>query len=202
MRLAETLKNKFDMSLGLPSPNGADIDAKEMPLSDMIPYTVHYDDETVITKDDGLVQVIKVEGLYFESLSTQQIKQFERQRNTILRTIANSDMGIYVHLIRRKVDDYPDGQGDTWFSRHFNQAWRERYKKRSFFKNEIYISLVRNRFRQGAPGLLDRLFSVVSGKKVTEEDLETFEAQAKDIHEAADLLVQTLSEYGARRRGL
>lgn len=199
MRLADTLKEKFDMSLALPSPNGADIDAKEMALSDMIPYTVHYDDETVITKDDGLVQVIKVDGLYFESLSAQQIKQFERHRNTVLRSIANSDMGLYVHLIRRKTDDYPEGEGETWFSRRFNQAWKGRYAKRSFFKNEIYISLVRNRFRQGVPGLLDRIFSLVSGKKVTEEDLETFETQAKDIHEASDLLVQTLSEYGARR---
>src|SRR5690625_7910043 len=113
MRLADTLKEKFDMSLALPSPNGADIDAKEMALSDMIPYTIHYDDETVITKDDGLVQVIKVDGLDFESLSAQQIKQFERHRNTAMRTIANSDMCLYVHLIRHNTSHYPQNQGKT-----------------------------------------------------------------------------------------
>ncbi|MEN9119347.1 type VI secretion protein, partial [Xanthomonas euvesicatoria] len=90
------------MSLSMPVPEGADADAKEMALSDMIPYTVHYDDESVITKDDGLVQVIKLDGLYFESLTAEQIKQFERRRNTVLRSIANSDRGVYVHLIRRK----------------------------------------------------------------------------------------------------
>ncbi len=199
MRLVEVLKEKFDMSLSMPVPEGAAADAKEMALSDMIPYTVHYDDESVITKDDGLVQVIKLDGLYFESLTAEQIKQFERRRNTVLRSIANSDRGVYVHLIRRKVNLYPAGEGGTWFARRFNQAWRERYNKRSFYVNEIYISIVRNRFRQGAPGILDRAFSLLSGSKVTKEDLESFEAQAKDLNEAANLVVQTLSGYGARK---
>ncbi|MGD3274004.1 type VI secretion protein [Xanthomonas citri pv. citri] len=187
------------MSLSMPVPEGADAAAKEMALSDMIPYTVHYDDESVITKDDGLVQVIKLDGLYFESLTAEQIKQFERRRNTVLRSIANSDRGVYVHLIRRKVNLYPAGEGGTWFARRFNQAWRERYNKRSFYVNEIYISIVRNRFRQGAPGILDRAFSLVSGSKITKEDLESFEEQAKDVNEAANLAVQTLSGYGARK---
>uniref|UniRef100_UPI0030ED30CF VirB4 family type IV secretion/conjugal transfer ATPase n=1 Tax=Xanthomonas citri TaxID=346 RepID=UPI0030ED30CF len=164
-----------------------------------IPYTVHYDDESVITKDDGLVQVIKLDGLYFESLTAEQIKQFERRRNTVLRSIANSDRGVYVHLIRRKVNLYPAGECGTWFARRFNKAWRERYNKRSFYVNEIYISIVRNRFRQGAPGILDRAFSLVSGSKITKEDLESFEEQAKDVNEAANLVVQTLSGYGARK---
>jgi len=199
MRLADLLKEKFDMSLSMPAPEGADADGKEMALSDMIPYTVHYDDETVITKDDGLVQVIKIDGLYFESLSAEQIKQFERRRNTVLRSIANSDMGVYVHLIRRKVNQYPAGEGGTWFSRRFNAAWRERYNKRSFYANDIYISIVRNRFRHGAPGILDRAFSMMSGARITREDLESFEEQAKDIHEASNLVVQTLAAYGARK---
>jgi type IV secretion system protein VirB4 len=136
MRLADVLKAKFDLSLSMPTPQGADADAKEMALSDLIPYTVHYDDESVITKDDGLVQVIKLDGLYFESLTAEQIKQFERRRNTVLRAIANSDRGVYVHLIRRKVKRYPPGEGGTWFARRFNQAWRERYHQHSFYVNE------------------------------------------------------------------
>lgn len=199
MRLVDVLKEKFDMSLSMPLPDGAAIDDKEMAASDMIPYTVHYDDETVITKDDGLVQVIEIDGLYFESFSAEQIKQFERRRNTVLRSIANSDRAVYVHMIRRKVNQYPEGEGETWFSRRFNAAWRERYNKRSFYVNKIYISIVRNRFRQGAPGLLDRVFSLVSGAKASTEDLESFEEQAKDLNEAANLVVQTLSGYGARK---
>ena len=199
MRLANALKNAFGISLGMSAPQWAGADAREMALSDMIPYTVHYDDESVITKDDGLLQVIKLDGLYFESLNAEQIKQFERQRNTVLRSIANSDRGIYVHLIRRKVQTYPAGEGGTWFSREFNGAWKKRYEQQSFYANEIYISIIVNRFRQGAPGILDRAFALLSGTKAEEIDMHRFEDQAKDLNEAADLLVNTLSGYGARK---
>ncbi|WP_208457027.1 type VI secretion protein [Caballeronia zhejiangensis] len=199
MRLVDVLKEKFDMSLSMPLPGGAALDDREMAASDMIPYTVHYDDETMITKDDGLVQVVELDGLCFESFSGAQIKQFERRRNTVLRSVANSDRGVYVHLIRRKVNQYPEGDGGTWFARRFNAAWRERYEKRSFYVNKIYISVVRNRFRQGAPGLLDRIFSLASGAGPSAQDLESFEEQAKDLNEATNLILQTLSGYGARK---
>lgn len=39
----------------------------------------------------------------------------------------------------------------------------------------------------------------MSGSKITKEDLESFEEQAKDVNEAANLVVQTLSGYGARK---
>jgi type IV secretion system protein VirB4 len=199
MRLAKLLKEKFDLSLSLPTPNGADVDASEMALSDMVPYTVHYDDETVITKDDGLVQVIKLDGLYFDSLSQEQVKLYERRRNTVLRSIANSDRGIYVHLIRRKVSDYADGEGSTWLSREFNRAWKQRFENKSLYINEVYISIVRNRFRRGAPGLIDRIAAHLSGNSIVKDDVESFEDQSKDINEASNLLVQTLAEYGARK---
>jgi len=199
MRLANFLRKKFDIEITAPFPDGAKQDTDEMSVSKMIPYTVHYDDNTVITNDDGLVQVIKLDGLYFESLSASQIKQFEHQRNTVLRSIANSDRGIYVHLIRRKFNSYPAGEGRAWFSQLFNAAWRRRYQEKSFYINEIYISIVCNRFRQGAPGLIDRLFSGIAGNKHAPENLDSFEKQAKDIYEASNLLLNALSDYGARR---
>lgn len=199
MRLADLMRDKFDLALSMPAPAGAAIDAKEMAASEMIPYTVHYDDETVVTKDDGLVQVVKVDGIFFDSLSAEQIKQFERRRNTVLRSIAHSDRAIYVHLIRRKLNRYPAGEPETWFARKFNSAWRARYERRPSFVNDIYISVVRNRFRQGTPGILDWLFSAASGTKLRDRELETFAEQAKDINEATNLIVQTLAEYGARK---
>lgn len=199
MHLAKALQSAFGISLGTPAPEWMGADAREMALSDMVPYTVHYDDETVITKDDGLLQVIKLDGLYFDSLSAEQIKQFERQRNTVLRSIANSDRGIYVHLIRRKVHAYPAGEGGTWLSREFNNAWKKRCERQSFYANEIYISIVVNRFRQGAPGVLDRAFALLTGAKPERSDIDWFEDQAKSLNEAADLLVKTLATYGARK---
>ena len=198
-RFTKLLQDKLGLSLSVPQPQGADLDRQELRLSDMIPYTVHYDDETIITKDDGLVQIIKLDGLYHESLTAQQIKNFERKRNTILRSVASSDRGIYVHLIRRKINSYPKGQGEAWFSRKFNEAWRNHHEDNKFFVNDIYLSIIQERKRMGAPGIIDRISAVLSGTRVTQEDLRSFEKQAKKLYEASNLLVQTLQAYGATR---
>lgn len=199
MSLADFLKKHFDLSQKMPAPKGMAEDAREMCLSDMIPYTVHYDDETVITKDNGLVQVIKIDGLYFDSLEDAQVRQFERSRNTVLRAIANSNRGIYVHLVRRRIKAYPEGEGPAWFARTLNAAWKARCEQQSFYVNDIYISIVRNRFRQGVPGMMDRLMTTLSGIRLSREEQESLEQQARDMYEAGNLLLQALSPYGARR---
>lgn len=199
MALAEFLSKHFDLVLTASKPKGLAEDKLEMPLSEMIPYTIHYDDETVVTKDDGLIQVIKIDGLHFESLSAEQIRLFERRRNTVLRSIASPETAIYVHLIRRKVEEYPEGNGSTWFSQKLNQAWRSKFQRESFYRNDIYISVIRNRFRQGIPGLLDRVFSVFSKAKPGLSESELFTQQVKELNEASNLICQTLGAYGARK---
>ena len=194
MPLVDLLKDKFDISISGPRPGSIDLDAHEMALSDMIPYTVHYDDHTVITKDNGLVQVIKLDGLLFESLSSKQIRQFEKRRNTTLRTIADSNIGVYVHLVRRRHQIYPEGEGQAWFAQLFNAAWRRRYEKKNFYVNDIYISLVCNPVRMGAPGLIDRIVNFITQKKVSRLDLKTFQYQEKKITEASTTLLDSLSD--------
>lgn len=202
MRLDELLKAKFDLSLSLPLPAGERLDRRELAASDMIPYSIHYDDWTVATKGNALVQIVKLDGLYHESRSPEQIKQYERRRNTVLRAIASSDRGLYVHVVRRKIDVYPAGSYENWFAHYLNERLHARHRERSVFVNEIYISVVRNRFRYGVPGWIDRVVARVTGNKADATRLETFEEQAKDLYSATNLLVRTLAEYGARRLGI
>ncbi len=199
MSLSDFLQRHFDLSPVQPTPRGVQIHQDEMAANDMIPYTHHFDDCTLLTRDDGVMQVIKIDGLLFESYSDAQRKAFTRGRNTVLRSIANSDMAVYVHTIRRRSMQYPAGEGKTWFARHFNQAWRQRYERNAFFVNDIYITLVRNRFRQGAPGWIDRVVSLFSSDSVSQADLETYEKQVQDVNDAAMLILKALGEYGARR---
>jgi type IV secretion system protein VirB4 len=190
------LAKHFDMGLAMPEPDGLRQYRREMPASKMIPYMHHYDDHTVLTKDDAMLQVIKLDGIYFDSFSNQDIKTFERQRNTVLRTIANSNKTICVHLIRKRSTLYPEGEGGTWFSRLFNQRWREHYKKNQFFQNEIYITVVRKRFMLGMAGWANRIGAFFSGAAT--DDVENQAVQAEDLYDATDKIVQMFKDYGAR----
>ena len=178
------LTQNLDLSLGVQHPEGSEQDLLELQVSEMVPYDYHYDDETVMTKESSLVQVVKIDGLLFDSLSDEQVKQFEVRRNTVLRTIASSDLALYVHVVRRKVFDFPEGQGSTWFSKQFNAAWRKRYESKGFYVNEIYISLVRSRFRAGMPGIMDRGIALITGTSANKQDAESFEEMADDLYKA------------------
>ncbi|MGY2172122.1 VirB4 family type IV secretion/conjugal transfer ATPase [Pseudomonas gingeri] len=201
-KLFKKLTRNLDLSVGVQQPNGSDDDLNELEVSEFIPYDSAYDDETLMTKENALVQVMKLDGLYFDSLSDAQVKQFENRRNTLLRSIASSNFGIYVHVIRRKIFDYVDGEGSTWFAKQFNAAWRNRYMEKGFYINEIYISVVRTRFRAGVPGLMDRGIALMTGTKATAREPESFESMAADLYKASGLLLNGLSEYGARRLGI
>ncbi|MBK5071610.1 type VI secretion protein [Budviciaceae bacterium CWB-B4] len=185
------------MSVTQPLPQNTRLDNRELTVSSMLPYTYHYDDDTLMTSEHALVQVIKLDGLYYESLSSEQIANFERQRNTILRSISSPDRMLYAHLVRRRVDRYPAGVSDNWFARLVDQHWRNHCQQQPFFINELYISIVRQRFRIGVPGLFDRLAGSFGGN--TREHIEDWVEQAEDVYEASNLLLKTLSRYGARR---
>lgn len=193
------LTRNMDLSLGVQHPEAAALDDDEMLVSAMVPYDVHYDDETVITSEEALVQVIKVDGLLFDSLSAEQIKRFEQQRNTVFRTIASSDLTVYVTFVRRKVTDFPDGVGGTWFSQQFNKRLRQRYESRGFYINDIYISLVRRRFRAGMPGLMDRAIALMTGTEATKNEAESLDAMADSLYKASNLVLRSLADYGTRR---
>ncbi|MCQ9136966.1 hypothetical protein KMS84_40345, partial [Streptomyces sp. IBSBF 2807] len=70
---------------------------------------------------------------------------------------------------------------------------RKRYENRGFYVNEIYISLVRNRFRSGVPGLMDRALALVTGNSAADEAGETHEAMADSLYKAANLVLRGLS---------
>lgn len=193
------LTRNMDLSLGVQHPEAAALDDDEMLVSAMVPYDVHYDDETVITSEEALVQVIKVDGLLFDSLSAEQIKRFEQQRNTVFRTIASSDLTVYVTFVRRKVTDFPDGVAGTWFSQQFNKRLRQRYESRGFYINDIYISLVRRRFRAGMPGLMDRAIALMTGTEATKNEAESLDAMADSLYKASNLVLRSLADYGTRR---
>lgn len=202
MRLAEFLRTKLDVAMFPRVRPSAARDSKELILSEMVPYKCHYDDETVLTADDGLMQVIKIAGLPFESLSRAAAKRFERERNTALRAIAESYRAVYVHTIRREAFDYPEGEPETWFARHFNANWREHLGSIGLYTNDLYITIVDSPFRHGAVGYLDRIFSAVdtAEKHLSDEHfVESLEARAERLNSAANSVVAALGAYGPQK---
>lgn len=59
-------------------PSGSEAKTREQRLRRFIPYLAHYDGETLLTDDDQLVQIIKLEGLAFQTRDEEDLKRQKR----------------------------------------------------------------------------------------------------------------------------
>ena len=117
------------LRLTRPVPAGSEAKAKEHRLRRFIPYLAHYDGETLLTEDDQLVQIIKLEGLAFQTRDEEELKRQKRFRNRLVRSIAKSDLGVTVHVVRRRQFEYPDGTFPNRFCADLDSAWRRKHEQ-------------------------------------------------------------------------
>ena len=75
---------------------------REKPVSHFIPYKGHWDKNTILTKNNGLLQVIKVGGFSFETADDSDLDIRKNIRNSLLKNMASGNVTLYFHTIRRR----------------------------------------------------------------------------------------------------
>ncbi|MFN7605593.1 MAG: hypothetical protein ACK5RU_06695, partial [Hyphomonadaceae bacterium] len=64
----------------------AEIAHREAPAGARLPYARHVDDTTIETRDGMLLQIIKLDGLAFETADTEDLNYRKAIRDTMLRS--------------------------------------------------------------------------------------------------------------------
>ena len=189
----------FDLGLRLkqPVPHFAPSAKREVSESEHVPYVALYNENTLLTRNEDLIQVIKIEGLPFETSSDDYLRLRKRFRNNLLRTLAKSQYALYVHTVRRKQHVYPGGQYPSGFAHNLNEAWKVRHQRLELFVNDIYLSIVRKPRMSGVAGL-NGLVSQVLGKRLDRERELALRVAAKDLEELTSRFMTSLSEYRAQ----
>jgi type IV secretion system protein VirB4 len=170
---------------------------REQPAGGRLPYARHVDDTTLATRDSRLLQVIKLEGLPFETADTQELNYRKTVRETMLRGIANSRFALYHHVVRREVQPQLGGAFPDDFSRGLDQAWRERLATRRLYVNDLFLTLVR-RPLQGRAGLFTGAFDGLRGASDRREAAAAAMRDLAALNAARETLVSALAPYGAR----
>jgi type IV secretion system protein VirB4 len=164
-----------------------------------LPYAAQIDDHTLRLRDGRLMQVLKMEGLLFETADTEELNYRKALRDAALKALGSSQFALCQHVIRRRVhpereDVFPDG-----FSAALDQAWFERLARKSLFSNDIYLSIIR-RPRPGGAGLAERMAGVLMGGRMASSGALIEERRTLDAARAA--LASALSAYGVRLLGV
>nr|MBI1231941.1 hypothetical protein [Cytophagales bacterium] len=178
---------KTDMKHGKLAP-------REEPVARFIPYTRLVDTHTIKTKEGYLLQIIKLDGLPFETADQIDLNQKKNIRATMLRGISNSRFGLYQHTIRREIKDKQESYFENAWCKKLDQHYQDNLDTKRMFVNEQYLTIIR-RPAQSKIGMVSEILKTISSK--VDRDLEhqrELEAH-KALKEAVSNIMTTLDPY-------
>lgn len=196
-----TATPRFDLKLRKKAPSLSNTAAREIDAAEFIPYACHYDGNTILTKSGDLLQIIKIDGLPFETADPDWLIFQKNLRNTILRTITKSRYAVYVHTIRRKHDNYPEGDFPQGFANDLNLAWKNKQAKLDLYVNDFYLTLIQRARPAGIAGFKERFHSLFRKFEKSEQELELKLAH-KELNSITQRFLTNLKDYGVRLLGL
>jgi len=114
--------------------------------SDFIPYHSHYNPHTLLTKNGELVQIVRIasnlRGLDYESGDGNDSILREIIRRAILETVRTDKLALWIHTIRKRKPIHHRGTFKEAFAAYVHDRWKQRYRWKHQYYNEIYVSLL------------------------------------------------------------
>ncbi len=172
---------------------------REKSAGSHLPYGRHVDDETIETRDGLLMQIIRVDGLLFETADTDELNYRASLRDAMLRTLGSPRFALYHHVVRRPADIDLVGQFPDAFSQDLDDRWRARLGVRQMFVNELYLTIIR-RPLPGRIGFADRLRGLAA--RTTVDRAASFATEKRALDTACEAMMASLSHYGPTLLGV
>lgn len=175
--------------------------AREVPEAMFIPYLMHWDKNTILTKKKEMLQIIKVSGYAFETADDEDVDMKKMVRNTMLKSTAAGKFALWFHTVRRRQTTFPEGQFPGGFARYMNEQWRHKHHSKDNYVNELYITIVRKADTEGAAKFEHMLTKMLEAADKVQREVAMKEA-FKELNEATYRVLATLRDYGPRLLGV
>lgn len=176
-------------------PGSATVRSRELEPETFIPYVRHVDERVIALDSRALMVVVGLEGVSFETADTLDLNALHRDLNTLYRNIADERLALWTHIIRRRDNEYPDGEFSNAFSRTLNDKYRSRMIGEDLFRNDLYLSLVWHPGRDPA----ERVAAFLSKlRKARRRSIELDEDALKHLDDAIVDVTAGLKRFGPR----
>lgn len=166
----------------------------EARVSSHINIMSHYDDMTLQTRSGMLVQIIKLKGLDYISRDDKTLDDYKKRFNNLLKGFS-SEFAIYCWEIRRKVNDYPEGDYPPGYAKELNDRYRQKILSTGLFVNDMYLAIVTKQ----PEGLIQRGFSFLQQfyRTIDQESQKKYLAKRhQELCEMTRKVISTMSDYG------
>jgi type IV secretion system protein VirB4 len=169
---------------------------REIPMSEFIPYLQHFDKDTILLKDDSLMQIIKVDGFAFETADDIEIDMKKMVRNSLLKSMGDGYYSLWFHTVRRRQSAYPGGQQPKGFASYIDNCWRKKFQSRDLYVNELYVSVIRREDTEGS-AKFGNMLSKIDNKTDKNKRYAKLQEAHQDLKETIYRIMATFRDYGA-----
>ncbi len=161
----------------------------DVPLTQFVPYASQLTPAIVRLDGGEYCFTFKMTGAAHESADTATINAWHQQFAQLLRNIADTHISVWTHTVRRRFNEYPDGEPSNTFAREFNAKYRERFLEDEKFVNDLYLTVVYRPAAAESAGLLSGIFKKARGAEEIKEDLQA-------VNELIHVVGTGLHSYG------
>jgi len=169
---------------------------REKSANEAVPYSSHVSEENVRTSAGDLVTVIRLEGAAHEAADPEDVQAWHEALNGLLKNLAQPDLAIWRHTVRRERNDYPAGDFLPGFAHDLNERYKATVMGERMMVNDLYLTLVLR-----GPAMAFKLFG---GREKNEREavLRDLEDQNSRLDELTRNAMAALERYQPTRLGL
>ena len=178
--------------MGLAQTRLGKVACNETPAAVHIPYICHLDPYTVLTENQDLIQVIKLQGISYETVDDDLLNVYHEQRNNLYRNIARGQLALWTTLIRQREIRYPAGDYQG-FAAALNRDYRARIAATDLYRNDLYLALV---YRDTGA-----LRMITAARKMRQPAPGRLQKHLKALRDLSDEVIKAFSPYEPRRLG-
>lgn len=163
-------------------------------LRAQLPYARHATDAVVGLDTGALMLCLRLDGASFETADVADLNDWHAKLNNAWRNLADDQLAVWHHLVRRAHTGYPKGAFRSAFAADLDAQYRARLDRAEMYVNELYVTLVLHPGRDGAEragAWANRLRGVRIAGELEAERVRRLEDAGRD-------LLQYLGRYGPR----
>ncbi len=111
-------------------------------VSRYLPYSHHVTDHIIACDNHEYLAVIKVAGRAPDAYAQAELKEWIEALHNVLRGLPMGSLGLYSHIIRRRVTEYPDSTFAQPFAAQFDAAYRATFDASGLMVNDLYLTVL------------------------------------------------------------
>jgi type IV secretion system protein VirB4 len=164
-------------------------------LGDKIPLVDHIADDIVLTRSNGVLAMLAVDGVFPDTADETDIAAWFHRLHNALKNIAAEDVELTVYHCRGEADPsgFEEGLHRTTFARELDAAYRDSLFRGFLYSNRLFLAVQLHPPNAATQGVARFLADAGTDPRAGIDD------RKNRLTEICDLLQAQLSKFGLRR---